>query len=216
MLDNCLVTEIRSKGEKYFLICIYYSPSQRHDEFENFCVRFDLLLININDEIPICSIVTGNFNVRCSNWWKNDITNTPGQEIDPLTSSAEYAQITDTATHGVNNSMSCIDLIFCTNKNIISKHGVDVTIFEIYHHNIICGKINISEPPLPVYIREVWDYNKANIKNIKKAIPNFNWTKAFQNLSVDEKVELLNETLLNIYQNYIPNKKIKCDYRQPQ
>ena len=25
----------------------------------------------------------------------------------------------------------------------------------------------------------------------------------------------MNETLLNIFGNYIPNKKIKCDYRQP-
>ena len=33
-LDKCLKTEIRSKGEKYFLTCIYRSPSQSHDEFE--------------------------------------------------------------------------------------------------------------------------------------------------------------------------------------
>ena len=28
-------------------------------------------------------------------------------------------------------------------------------------------------------------------------------------------MELLSETLLNIFRNYIPNKNIKCDYRQP-
>ena len=39
--------------------------------------------------------------------------------------------------------------------------------------------------------------------------------RAFENLPVNEKVELLNETLLNIFGSYIPNKKIKCDYRQP-
>ena len=36
-----------------------------------------------------------------------------------------------------------------------------------------------------------------------------------ESISVDSKVDLLNETLLNIFRNYIPNKKIKCDYRQP-
>ena len=87
--------------------------------------------------------------------------------------------------------MSCTDLTFCRNKNIISDHAVDVTIFEKCHHNIIYGKINIGVPLPPVYIREVWDYIKANIENINKAISNFNWTKAFENLSVDEKVELL-------------------------
>ena len=50
---------------------------------------------------------------------------------------------------------------------------------------------------------------------MKYAISNFNCSKAFENLSVDGKVKHLKETLLNISQNYIPNKKIKCDYRQP-
>ena len=43
----------------------------------------------------------------------------------------------------------------------------------------------------------------------------FDWNKAFENLSVDEKVDFLNKTLLSIFINYIPNKKIKCDYLQP-
>ena len=53
------------------------------------------------------------------------------------------------------------------------------------------------------------------MENIKYAISNFNWGKGFENLSVDGKVKHLKETLINIFRNYIPNKKIKCDYRQP-
>ena len=147
---------------------------------------------------------------------KKRITNTPGQKIDSLRSSAGYTQIIDKRNHIVNNSVSCIDLIFYTNKNINSNHGINVTIFEKCHHNIIYGKNNIRILLPPVYIRKVWDYSKTNIENINKVISNFNWTKAFENISVDEKVELLNEALLNIYRNYIPNKKIKGDYCQPQ
>ena len=66
--DYCLVTEIRSQSEKCFLTCIYRSPSQNHEESGNICVKFDLLLSNINDKIPIYSIVTGNFNAHSSNW----------------------------------------------------------------------------------------------------------------------------------------------------
>ena len=65
-LNNCLVTEIRSQNEKCFLTCIYRSPSQSRDEFENFCLKFDLLLNKLNDEFPFCSIITGDFNARCS------------------------------------------------------------------------------------------------------------------------------------------------------
>ena len=91
----------------------------------------------------MCSIITGDFNARCSRWWKSDLTNVKGEEIDTLTSSAGYSQIIDKPTHILNNSKSCIDLIFRTNKNIISNYGVDVSIFEKCHHNIIFGKINI-------------------------------------------------------------------------
>ena len=82
--------------------------------------------------------------------------------------------------------MSCIDLIFCTNQNVISNYGVDVSMFKKCHHNIIHGKIDIRVPLPPVYVREAWDYNKANVENIKKAVSNFNWNRAFENLSVDE------------------------------
>ena len=61
------------------------------------------------------------------------------------------------------------------------------------------------------YVREVWDYNKANIKTFKSP----DWKKAFENLSVDEKVDLLNETLFNIFWNYISNGKIKFNFCQP-
>ena len=111
--------------------------------------------------------------------------------------------------------MSCIDLIFCTNQSVISNHGVDVSIFDKCHHNIIYGKINTYVPLPPAYVLEVWDYEKANIENIKKAISNFDWNKAFENLLVDEKVDFLNKTILHIFRSYIPNKKFKCDYRQP-
>ena len=80
------------------------------------------------------------------------------------------------------------------------------------HHNIIFGKVNVCVPFPPVYILEVSNYSQTNVENIKYAISNFNWSKAFENRSVDGKA---NETLLHIFQNYIPNKKIECDYRQP-
>ena len=69
--------------------------------------------------------------------------------------------------------MSCIDLTFCTNQNVISKYGVDAAIFDKCHYNIIYGKIDIRVPLSPKYVREVWDYSKADVQNIKKSIKDF-------------------------------------------
>ena len=46
-------------------------------------------------------------------------------------------------------------------------------------------------PLPPTYGQQVWDYEKANIENVKKAISSFVWNKAFKNLSVDEKGDVL-------------------------
>ena len=65
-LDDCMVTEIGLQNEKCFRSCIYRSPSQNQD---------DILLSNINNELQLSSVVTGQFNAHCSKWWKNGITN---------------------------------------------------------------------------------------------------------------------------------------------
>ena len=157
-LYNCLVTEIPSQGEKCFLTCIYRSPSQSRDEFDDFCTKFDLLLSNINHEFPLYSVVKGYFNACCSRRWQNDFTNAAGQETDSLTLSAGYKQIIDKPIHIVNNTTLYTDLLLCTNQSAISNYGLEVSIFDKYHHNIIFNKVNIRVPLPPVYIREVWNY----------------------------------------------------------
>ena len=126
-LDNCSVTEICSQNEKCFLSCLYLHHSKAKVILKTF-TKFDILLSQINDELSICSIVTGDFNAQCSRWWRNDITTFTGKEIDFLTSSAGYTQIIDKPIHVINKSKSYIDLIFRTNQNVISKYCVDAII----------------------------------------------------------------------------------------
>ena len=118
----------------------------------------------------------------------------------------DIKKIINKPTHIGNNTSSCTDLIFCYNFNLLSSYGVDLSLFEKCHHNSIFGKVNIRIPHPPGYVCEVWDYGSANTKNIQKAVRNFDWKKAFRNLSVDRKAD---------FRNYIPNKKIKFNYCQP-
>ena len=50
---------------------------------------------------------------------------------------------------------------------------------------------------------------------IEKAITYFSWERAFENLSVDEKVSLFNKTIKNILSNYIPHEIITFDDIDP-
>ena len=214
-MNECLVTEILLGTEKCFITCLYRSPSQNNDEFENFCTDFNLLLTSINNENPSCSVVLGDFNAKCSKWWPGNKENLEGREIYSLTSTAGYSQLINQPTHTINTSSSCIDLIFCSNTKIITESGVEKSLFDKCHHNLIFGKMNFKIPLPPPYKREIWDYGKANVDGINRSIKDFNWRHAFQDLPVDDKVRVLTNTLSNIFHNFIPNKIIKCNSRKP-
>ena len=64
ILQEYLLTEIIVDNEKCFFTCLYRSPNQNHEELENFSSNLDLLLSNINDNHPTCSILIGDFNAK--------------------------------------------------------------------------------------------------------------------------------------------------------
>ena len=149
-LKDCLVTEINVNNEKCFFTCLYRSPSQNHDELEHFCTNFDLLLSNINNLYSTCSIVLGDFNAKCSKWCASDKSNTAGIELDNI--SMKYNQMIDKPTHYINESSTCIDLIFSSNVNHKKNCGVEQSLYKKCHHNIIHGTLNFDIPlPPPSY-----------------------------------------------------------------
>ena len=64
-MQEAIVTEISVENEACFFTCFYRSPSQSHDEFENFCSELNLLLTNINNNETACSVLIGDFNAEC-------------------------------------------------------------------------------------------------------------------------------------------------------
>ena len=76
-----------------FFTCPYRSPTQNDEELENFSSNLDLLLSNINDNHPTCSILICNFNAKSSKWCNNDKSNRAGIELDNITTSAGYSQL---------------------------------------------------------------------------------------------------------------------------
>ena len=67
----------------------------------------------------------------------------------------------------------------------------------------------------PPYLREVWDYKNANVNHIQSVVSSIDWEFLFHGANVNKKVDILNECLKNIFHNFIPNRIIKCNYRDP-
>ena len=57
--------------------------------------------------------------------------------------------------------------------------------------------------------RLIWNFKKSNFNTIKKSIELVNWDFLFSNKSVHQQVIILNQTLMSIVSNYVPNKLIR-------
>ena len=50
---------------------------------------------------------------------------------------------------------------------------------------------------------------------IRKALDLINWERLFNNKNINEQVSILNETIFNVFSNYIPNKYFTTDDKDP-
>ena len=77
------------------------------------------------------------------------------------------------------------------------------------------SKINLKIRYPNPYERIVRDYKKANIESINLVITRFNRENLFIGKNVNEQVHLFNQTVLNIFKNFVPNKVANFDDSDP-
>ena len=115
-------------------------------------------------------------------------------------------QLVNEPSHILPHSSSCIDLIFTDQPSLVVSSGAHPSLRGNCHHQITYCKLNLKIEYPPPYQRLVWNFKKAKNTSIRKAIHTVNWKFLFFNKSVPEQVSIFNDTLMNIFSNYIPNK----------
>ena len=169
-------------------------------------MNFELMLSKMSHENPFCIIISGNFNCRSTHWWQNDNESNESRIFESTTADLGLYQLISEPTHVMGDSKSCLDLIFTDQPNLIIKSGVHPSLHNQCHHHIVYGKLSVSNMAPPSYTRRIWHYCKADFINIMKRIDMFNWHEQLGRITCpNEQVKLLNEVLLNIYSNFIPN-----------
>ena len=113
-LSEYIVFEVRMQNKKGYITLLYRSPSQTHDEFDNFLVSFEQVLCDIVARNPFFVLKIGDFNARTAKWWRNDTATTEGTKIDSITTSYGFSQITSDPTHILPNSSSVLTLFLHT------------------------------------------------------------------------------------------------------
>ena len=215
-LDECIVGEIKVKNSKCFVTCVYRSPSQTPDEIDHYLSCFEQVCSSLASESPFCSVIIGDLNAKCTNWWNRGTNNHCGLELYNISTLLGYSQLINEPTNfEPNKTPTCIDLIFASQPNLVIESGVHPSLYNTCHHQIIYAKICFKVHRPPSYKREVWHYNRAQVDLIKRSIDNFDWDRAFLNLSLNDQVEFFSNTLINMFRNFIPHELIKCNSKDP-
>ena len=102
-----------------------------------------------------------------------------------------------------------------SNPSILVDSGIEKCLSSSCHHDIIYGKINFRVAIPPLHFRTIWDYKNADTSSVQRAIENFNWKYAFESETINEKVQVFSEVLMNILSNFVPHKLLKFNYKQP-
>ena len=211
-LDECINFEVSIADNICGFIHLYRSPSQKQDEFKsNLEINLDVL----SASNPFLTVIIGDFNAKSSNWYLNDVTRFEGLQIEFLASQFAMSQVINEPTHILDNSKSCIDLIFTSQPNMIMDSGVHPSLHSNCHHQIIYCKFDLKVFYTPSYERTVRHFSRENSDHIKKSINLFDWESLLNNLDVNEQVSVFNETIMNIMSDFVPNELITCDDRDP-
>ena len=113
------------------------------------------------------------------------------------------------------NYYSCIDLTFTVQPSLIVDCGIHPSLHLNCHHQIVYCKLDLKIVYPPPYQRCAWDFKRANIDSIRKAIKMIDWHFMLLNKNVHEQVSTFNTTLMDIFSNYIPNIYITVDDKEP-
>ena len=88
---------------------------------------------------------------------------------------------------------------------MIRDSGEHPSLHQNCHHQIIFAKVNMKIFYPPPYKRLV--YPNANVEAINSAAESFNWEEAFDGKDIHAQVASSNETPLNIFSNFMPNRR---------
>ena len=156
----------------------------------------------------------GDLNAKLTTWCRSDKSIYEGSRIDGLVSNYGLQQLINEPTHRTGSSSTCIDLLFCSQPNLVMDSSVHPSIHPNCHHHIIYVKFEIKVYYPPPYEKEVWHYQNADSNAIKKQSQIFlgkGHLKTFMLMKKSLVLIKLSKTL----SNYILHAIITIDDRDP-
>ena len=123
-LSECINFEIMVGNKICNFITLYRPPRQNEDDFQAFIDNLEMNPETLAQRNPFIMVVIGDFKAKSKHWCSQDSANFEGVTIENVISRFGLSQIIKEATHILEYSSSCIDLILTTQPNLVVESGV--------------------------------------------------------------------------------------------
>ena len=123
LLDECIAFDLIISNKLCSFVALYISPSQSQDDLATFSDNFEMTLDLVSKKNPFLLVVLGDFNAKVGQWRDKDSSFSEGISVENITSQFGLHQIINEPTHILENSSSCIDLIFTSQPNLSVESG---------------------------------------------------------------------------------------------
>ena len=208
-----MVNPYISGRRKCIITALYRSPSLESnsntpEEMNIFICKLEETIENVKKKNPFISLFIGAFNAKNTKWWGSR-NSEMGILLEQLINFHNLVQIINEPTHIRPNCIpSCIDVMIASVPNLIIESGAYPSLLGNSHHQIIFAKLDFNIKHAPPYKRKIWNYELADVVNIKTCSSLVDWHRHFYGITPHEKVRFLTNCTLNAFENFCPSKEI--------
>ena len=103
-----------------------------------------MVLDLVSKENPFLLVVLGDFNAKLSQWHDKDGSTSEGISVESVTLQFGLHQIINEPRHILENSSSCIDLIFTSQPNLSVESRTQPSLHPNCHYQIIFAKFSLE------------------------------------------------------------------------
>ena len=148
-LNECINFEVSIANRVCRFIHLYRSPSQAQDEFQIFRSNLGVNLDSLSSCKSFLTIMIGDYNAKSKQWCEVGKTSFEGSQLQLLLSTFGLLQIITEPNHILENSRSCIDLLFTSQPNMVMDSGVLASLHPRCQPNMVMDSGVHASPPLP-------------------------------------------------------------------
>lgn len=194
-----LIVDMKLQSEKVLFACVYRPPKAGFFEtfIEDLCT-----FIPMYKYVVLCGDVNAKFGSGTGE------TN----NIVTLLNSCNVTCIPYGNTFHTATCDSALDII-ATNCDELVIDFAKTPAAGFSGHDLLFACINLSSPRFERKTIKYRDYKNLDENKLKEAADKIDWQEVYDCDNVDGKVEIFNNTVLNLFDNIVPIKSVKVKYK---